>query len=253
MSIYYAKTIISVFMVLMVLFNVFAMLEVFGRGETRYDANRLKKLHRINGYFFILLYFSVTYFCLRSIINGQMELSPRSAFHTVFALAVILLIALKVSFIRGYRQFYSKVLIIGPVIALTALGMIGTSGGYYLLVTRFHTDRTFDEIREYKDKGMEEKTEATGLKVKTDPESIKRGEKLFIAKCIFCHDFQSNKAGIGPGLKGLLKNSLLPISRRPANAENIRRQLRQPFSRMPSFDKLSEDEVADIIAFLNAL
>ncbi len=253
MSIYYAKTIISLFMVLMVLFNVFTMLEVFGRGETRYDAKKLKKLHRINGYFFILLYFFITYFCFRSIINGQLELSPRSAFHAVFALAVILLLALKVSFVKSYRQFYNKVLIIGPVIALTALGMIGTSSGYYLLVTRFHTDKTFDEIREYKDRGMEEKAEATGIKVKTDPESIKRGEKLFIAKCSFCHDAQSNKAGIGPGLKGVLKNSLLPISRRPANAENIRRQLRQPFSRMPSFDKLSEDEVADIIAFLNTL
>lgn len=250
---YFVKSILSFIMVLAVFINVFTMFEAFGRGEKRYDVNKLKKIHRINGLVFLLIYFFITYFCLRSIINGQMELSPRSTFHAVFALAVILLLALKISFVEIYRQFYGKVLTIGPVIALVAFGMIGTSGGYYFLVTKFHTDTTFDEIREYKDKGVTKGEEAEGAKVETDSESIRRGKTLFDAKCGFCHDAHSNNVVIGPGLKSLLKNQTLPISKRPATPENIRNQLRQPFAKMPPFDKLTEQEVADIIAFLNTL
>jgi hypothetical protein len=240
-------------MVLSVFVNVFTMFEVFGRGEKRYDVSTLKKVHRINGLIFVSIYLFITYFCLRSIVNGQLELSPRAAFHGVLALAVIFLLAFKILFIEIYRQFYSKVLAIGPVIALMALGMIGTSGGYYLLVTRFHTDKTFDEIREYKDKGTSAEVEAKGVKVKTDPESIEKGQKLFNAKCSSCHDAHSTNAMIGPGLKGVLKNQTLPISRRPATPENVRHQLLQPFGKMPPFDSLSEEEVSDIIAYLNTL
>jgi hypothetical protein len=251
MSIYFLKTLLSVVMVLAAFLNVFTMFEAFGRGEKRYDVNKLKRIHRINGFFFLSIYFFVTYYCFRSIINGQLEPSPRATFHSVFALAVILLLALKVSFIEIYRQFYSKVLSIGPVIALLALGMIGTSGGYYLLVTRFHTDKTFDEIREYKDKGVKQEDEGKGITIKKDPATISLGKKLFDANCIFCHDALSHNTVVGPGLKDVLKNEKLPVSERPATPENIRHQLREPFNKMPPFTKLTEEEVGNIIAFLN--
>jgi cytochrome c5 len=240
-------------MVLGVFVNVFTMFEAFGRGEKRYDVNKLKKIHRINGYIFILIYLVVTYFCFGSIVNGQLELSPRAAFHSVFALALLLLLALKVSFIEMYRQFYSKVLNIGPVIALIALGMIGTSGGYYLLVTRFHTDKTFDEIREYKDKAGKQEAEGKNREIKKDPVTISKGKKIFDAKCVFCHDAQSRNTVVGPGLQGVLKNEKLPVSKKPATPENIRNQLREPFNKMPPFNTLTEEDVGDIIAFLNTL
>jgi cytochrome c1 len=58
---------------------------------------------------------------------------------------------------------------------------------------------------------------------------------------------------VGPGLKGLLKNPALPVSKHPATAESLRFQLRQPMGRMPSFAYLSEDEMNDLIAYLNTL
>jgi hypothetical protein len=253
MSIYFLKTLLSLIMALGVFVNVFTMFEAFGRGEKRYDVTKLKKIHRINGLFFLFIFFFVTIFCFRSIINGQLELSPRAAFHSVFALAVILLLALKISFLEMYQQFSGKVLIIGPVIALVALGMIGTSGGYYLLVTRFHTDTTFDEISDYKDKGVQQSVEGKGVKIKTDPAAVSKGKKLFDAKCIFCHDAQSNNVVIGPGLKGVLKHEKLPVSKRPATPENISSQLKEPFSKMPPFTNLTEEEVGDVLAFLNTL
>ena len=89
--------------------------------------------------------------------------------------------------------------------------------------------------------------------IKKDPESIKRGEILFNTKCKFCHNAYNTQTIVGPGLEGILRHPKLPVSRRPATFDNVRRQLHKPFNRMPSFAYLSEEEVGDLIAFLNTL
>ncbi|HEY6873886.1 MAG TPA: cytochrome c [Geobacteraceae bacterium] len=252
MTILYLKSILSIFMILGVLINVFTMFEAFGRNERRYDLARLKRVHRINGFIFILLYMFITWFCLHSVLSSQAELSPRATFHGVFALAVIVLLAMKIAFIEFYPQFSGKIMTIGPTVALLAFGMIGTSGGYYFLVTKLHTDTTFDEIMEYKEKGMKI-VEPKAVGIKNDPESIGKGKKLFEAKCAFCHDPRRSKAGIGPGLSGVLRAARLPVSNKAATAENVRLQLLQPFSKMPSFAYLKEEEITDLLAYLNTL
>lgn len=91
------------------------------------------------------------------------------------------------------------------------------------------------------------------LVVQTDPESIGKGKNLFDAKCKFCHSAFSTETLVGPGLKGILKGNKLPVSGRPATVENITRQFKKPFSRMPSFEYLTDEEVENLIAFLNTL
>jgi len=39
---------------------------------------------------------------------------------------------------------------LGILTALITFGLMGTSGGYYLLATKFGMDKTFDKIIEYK-------------------------------------------------------------------------------------------------------
>lgn len=253
MTILYLKSILSIFMILGVLINVFTMFEAFGRNERRYDLARLKRVHRINGLVFILLYLFITYFCLHSVLSSQAELSPRATFHGVFALSVIVLLAMKIAFIEFYPQFSGKIMTIGPTIALLAVGMIGTSGGYYFLVTKLHTDTTFDEIMEYKEKGGTKIVEPKKVSIRSDQESINQGKKLFEAKCAFCHDPRNSKAGIGPGLSGVLRSARLPVSNKAATEENVRLQLLQPFSKMPSFAYLKEEEIADLLAYLKTL
>ncbi len=137
MSIELLKSILSSFMIAIAFVQLFIMFELFGRDTVRYDAATLKRFHRINGMIFVLLYFIIAYFCLGYIVSTKQELSPRVTFHAVFALSVIVLLFLKISFIRFYRQFYEKVLTLGPLIALLTFGMTATSGGFYFLVTLF--------------------------------------------------------------------------------------------------------------------
>lgn len=256
MPILFFKSVLSLGIFFLTIFSMFTMFEVFGRAERKYNIESLKKVHRASGIIYSLLYIVIAYFCFSILISSKVELSPRSALHSVLAFAVVLLLALKVSFVRIYRQYYNQAKVVGIVVALISLLMVWTSGGYYLLVTEFGRYRGIDRIMEYRMKGFPGAGKGDAIMnpaVRTDEESIRRGEYLFNSRCSFCHDPNSRDTIVGPGLKGILRERLLPASRRPAVAENIRKQLREPFDKMPSFAYLSRDEVEDIIAYLNTL
>jgi mono/diheme cytochrome c family protein len=229
-------------MVLLALFAILTMFEVFGREEKKFSIKRLKILHRINGIVYFLIFIVISYLCLNFIVTSKVELSPRGTLHSILALTILVLFGLKIAIIKIYRSYYPKVQTIGLLIALITFGMFGTSGGYYLLATNFGES----EKSEQKKTGTEKVIQIT-------PESIERGKNLFDSKCIFCHDAYSSRTIVGPGLKGVLKNPNLPVSKRPSTPENIEQQLKEPFDKMPSFEYLSEKEIRDIIAFLSTL
>lgn len=181
-------------------------------------------------------------------VKTKTELSPRITFHAVFALTIIVLLFLKVSFVRIYKQFYGQVKTIGLLIALITFGMVGTSGGYYLIITHFGTEKTSYKVAELK-----EEISQKGIIVQTDTESIKKGKELYENKCSFCHNPYGTDTIVGPGHKDVLKNQTLPSSKKPATPDNIATQLKSPYKDMPSFSYLSEDDVQNIIAFLNTL
>jgi mono/diheme cytochrome c family protein len=91
------------------------------------------------------------------------------------------------------------------------------------------------------------------ITVRTDDGSIIKGKSLFRSKCVFCHQPNSTEIVVGPGLQGILKQTALPVSKKSATPENIINQLRRPYKDMPSFTYLSEEEVLNIIAYLNTL
>ena len=256
MSILFLKSILSIVMLLLAGVAMFTMFEIFGRVEKRYNIEKLKKIHRINGIIYILIFTFIAYFCLSFIVLSQSELSARSAFHSIFALTILVFLGVKISIIRIYRQFYNQVKVLGLLIALITFGLVGTSGGYYFVVTKFGTDKTFDNAMGYKKKETqktEEKEGGTKGMVRTDPESIRKGRELYESKCYFCHEAYSTKTTVGPGHKGIMKNPLLPVSRKPATPENVAEQIRNPNKNMPSFSYLSEEDVLNLISFLNTL
>lgn len=81
--------------------------------------------------------------------------------------------------------------------------------------------------------------------------------------CTGCHHFNSASTFdekdartnwlVGPGLRDVFQNDLLPASGRPATEANVRKQIREGSSGMPAFDRLTEEEVSSIIAYLKSL
>ena len=127
--------------------------------------------------------------------------------------------------------------------------MIGTSGGYYLLVTKFGTEKAVADITAYK--AMRQPIMIAV--VRTDNQSIARGKELYESKCYFCHDAYSTKKIVGPGHKGIMKNPYLPVSKKPATPESIANQIIKPYKDMPAFSYLTDGQIQDIIAFLSTL
>ena len=98
-----------------------------------------------------------------------------------------------------------------------------------------------------------EKPSQSKFTIRTDKKSIEAGKNLFNEKCFFCHDAYSTKTTVGPGLKGVLKNPTLPVSKRPATPDNIADQIRNPFKDMTPFTYFTDEDILNIIAFLNTL
>ena len=82
---------------------------------------------------------------------------------------------------------------------------------------------------------------------------VEGGRTLFDSKCSFCHFADSEKASMGPGLKGILTKESLPSSGRPATPENILEQFKTPVGTMPAFTTLSDQELSDLLAYLETL
>jgi mono/diheme cytochrome c family protein len=79
------------------------------------------------------------------------------------------------------------------------------------------------------------------------------GKKVFAASCASCHHTDKKEYKGGPSLMGLSKTKKLPTSGRAATAENIRAQLKSPIKIMPKFDKLTDQEMRSLVAYLLSL
>ena len=257
MTIFFIKSLLSLLLLLCAGLSMYTMFEIFGRGTSAVSAGHFKKLHKVSGYVYVLLFVLVSYLCIGFMMASKTEPSPRVALHIVLAWSLIVLFIMKVLFVRVYRQFYSHARTIGIVMGVMSFVLVGISAGYYLAVSGLGKDRSIDKSAYYELKGPFLRVVGIGTPgyaaIRTDRLSIERGRTLFLSRCASCHDPMSINTIVGPGLKGLLKNPTLPISKNPATAESIRFQLRQPKGRMPSFAYLSEDEMNDLIAYLNTL
>jgi mono/diheme cytochrome c family protein len=250
MHIFYLKSLLSLLVLLSAFIAAFTMFEIFGRAEKKFNIETLKKIHRANGFFFLLLFFVIAYFCLDFLVKTRTELSARAAFHGVFALIVIVIVIVKILFVTVYRQFYAKLQTAGFILLFMTMGMIGTSGGYYLLVTKLGMEMPVPKAAEERKGGVQGKA---GSVVRTDPANIAKGRELYESKCYACHDPNGYEKVVGPGHKRILKNPSLPASGKPATPENVVNQLHSPYRDMPSFSYLSDEEIQDILAFLNTL
>lgn len=244
------KSLLSLVILASALIGLLTAFEQFGRLDQKFNQNSLRKFHRTNGILYLFLCLGLTYLCFGFLVKTKAEPSVRVMFHSLFAISVLLILCFKILVARIYRQFYAKLQTAGLILAFVSFCMIGTSAGYYFLITKFGTDiPVVGSADQRKTAGGEQ----TGMVAKIDPESISKGKLLYEDKCTFCHDPFSNKTLTGPGHKGILKNPKLPLSGKPAIPENVAAQLRTPFKDMPSFSYLSADEVQRLIAYLNTL
>lgn len=236
---FYAKSIVAIFFLAAGLIAVICMLTLMGRAERKISATFLRRLHKGAGAIFAVMFLVISYFCLHYVKMLGEGLSVRAVFHSVLALALFIILALKLSIVQFYKQFFRYVPGMGVTVFGLAFVVFCTSAGYFFLKTEY-----------IKAKSEQETSAPPRAVLEGDAE---KGAALFGSKCSFCHYPDKETTKFGPGLKGVLKRGKLPYSGRLANLENIKKQLRNPISAMPSFASLSEQEIAHILAYLKTL
>ncbi len=232
----YAKSVISIFFLVVGLITMVAMLTLMGRTERKTSGAFLRRLHKGAGALFAVMFLVISYFCLQYVKTAGDGLSTRAVFHGVLALALFFILALKLSIARFYKQFIRYVPALGMTVFGLAFIVFFTSAGYFFLVTEKTTV------------AGEADSEISG------PSSVGRGQALFDNQCSFCHYADRTDSKMGPGLKGVLKGETLPASGRLATPENVTRQLLNPYKNMPSFKStLSEPQIKALVAYLKTL
>src|SRR5690348_18274068 len=95
---------------------------------------------------------------------------------------------------------------------------------------------------------------ALGLPGAAKPVDAEKGKALFGDNCEVCHNSDSTEAKIGPGLKGLFKRQAL-ANKKKVNDENVLEMIEKgsPAGMPPFADQLTEQEKADILAYLKTL
>jgi cytochrome c len=92
------------------------------------------------------------------------------------------------------------------------------------------------------------------LSAAAKPGDPAKGKDLFSQNCDVCHNTDSTDVKVGPGLKGLFKRDSLQSKKKVTDANVLDIINKGSPSGMPGFmDSLSEQERADVLAYLKTL
>jgi mono/diheme cytochrome c family protein len=243
MSILLLKSVLAVVLLAAAVTALLAMLGFMGGREGMAGRPGLKRLHQAAGLVVVLLLIVISILCIRYVARAGDEVSLRAVFHGVAALALIGVLAVKLSIVGWFRGLLRLVPALGATAFVLAFVVVATSAGYFFIRSGVPAAGVV----------MGEMATGEAPVAAGDEFDIERGEMVFEANCSTCHSVVDDERGYAPGLKGVLKKDTLPESGRPATVENVISQLRRPVGIMPSFNSLSNQDVDYLIAYLKTL
>jgi hypothetical protein len=238
MSLFLLKSIIAIFFIAAGLTAALAMLTLMGKVEKKTSPEALRKIHKAAGIAFGLLLLALSIICIIYLRRAGDQISLRAVFHSYLALFLLVIFFLKVTIALFFRQYLKVVPTLGLTVLVLAVVIFFSSAGYFFL-----RSAAADHKPPYPLPSVE-----AGV-----PGRAENGALIFESHCAACHFADKSDRKIGPGLKGILKKEKLPVSGRPADPENILKQLKTPYLAMPAFPSLTGQDAADLLAYLNTL
>jgi mono/diheme cytochrome c family protein len=242
----YAKTILAILLLVVGFLATLTMFHLRGRSEKVRRPNRVRGAHRALGFVFFVLLLVLVFVGMRYVAWGRGEPAARPIIHVVLAAALFTVFVLKLLIVRFYRGLLGIVWALGMIVFVLTVLVFSTSAGYYL-ARRGHIWGGGEGIT------SERIEEAVELVTETPSGDAVMGAAVYEKYCAFCHYSGSTESKLGPGLEGVLQAETLPVSGRPATVENVLSTLENPIGTMPAFTKLTEEEVLNLIAFLETI
>lgn len=239
MSFFAIKTMLAVLLVAAGLTAAISMLTLMGKPERRMSVGALRATHKTAGYVFVGLLVILAVMGVRYLAAAGDGLALRGVLHWTLAVALILILALKLAIVRAFKQFLKFAPVLGMTVIAMALLVAAISAGFFV-VTRGGAPTA--EVG----RPPVESAQLAG--------DAALGESTFATNCANCHDAASTETRIGPGLAGLFDRGELPSSGRPVTRENVRAQIMTPLGNMPSFQSYISDEgLTDLLAYIETL
>ena len=239
MSFFVIKTVLGWLFLLMGITAAASMLTVMGKQEKKMPATTLRKIHKSAGrVFFLLMSINAVMGFRFWVISGD-TLSLRAVLHAVLALGLLVILFLKVSIIKVFKNLLRYAPTLGMLVFSLGFIVFLISGGYF-------TARTLAVEAGGPPAALQDAPVPT-------PGNAANGSALFSTQCSACHFADQEEAKFGPGLANLLKKQTLPSSGRPATLENVKSQILKPYQSMPAFTNFSDEELADLLAYLGTL
>jgi mono/diheme cytochrome c family protein len=246
MSLLHVKTVISLFFLAASIATFLSMLALMGKAERKASPKMLRTTHVVFGVIFTILLAVQAYLGAKYVAGVGDQLPLRGVLHAVLGLGLVAVLMVKLLIVQYYRKLMTYVPALGMIVFALALVVFLTSTGFYL-VRQAGAEAVREEAADADPASPDIEAE-----VETEGDAD-AGGVLFDGKCSLCHFADSEESTLGPGLLGILKNDRLPSSGRPATPENILDQLREPVGTMPSFTSLTDQELADLLAYMGTL
>jgi cytochrome c2 len=247
MSYFVMKVILGTILFLSGLGATLTMLVLMGRAEKKASPTTLRKLHKFFGFIFFLLLLVLAFMGLKYWASMGDSLSTRAVLHAVLALALFIVFFTKVAIVQFFKQFLKMAPTLGLIVFCLSFIVFVISGKFYVM--REYFSRQATEI-------TETHSDAETTEAKSIDQILSRageGKKMYDTKCLPCHAVDTDERKIGPSLMGVLKMDALPHTGNAATLENIKKQLVRPALTMPAFKDFTDQELADLFAYLKTL
>jgi cytochrome c len=92
-----------------------------------------------------------------------------------------------------------------------------------------------------------------GVFAATKPGDAAKGKDVFEGNCSACHNADTTDPKVGPGLKGLFKKTAMANKKKATGATVLEIITKGTGGTMPPFNQFTDQEKADLIAYLKTL
>jgi len=248
MSFFLTKSILAVIFLAIGAVTMLCMLALMGKADRKINAQFLRKSHKFLGIVFFLLLTALMLMGVNHVRTVGDQIPLRAVFHYVLALGVFIMLSIKILIVRFYKQMLKYAPVMGMMIFSFSFVIVGITAGYYIV----RSSAPVVEIPALSppSEAPIEKALPTAVPIEANPQ---RGADIFASHCGSCHHADREDSKQGPGLNNLLQSEKLPHSGRPATVENVKVQLLRPVLTMPAFTRFSDQEMADLLAYLKTL
>ncbi|GEM_PF-3284974 len=130
------KLLIALALLIVSFLSVFTMLELFGREGKTVSAQRVRSIHRVAGRFFfifLLINMSLGVYTTIKLYSHGINLSAFATVHSLTAIIILIILFLKILFVKFYRIFFNYGKVLGFLLFFFAIFLFFISGGFKIL------------------------------------------------------------------------------------------------------------------------